>query len=100
MRIKKVFIWMFIFSLLSVYSLQLLKHYTEDTLQAAHAASPQALIDAQQQTIVKRVIDRLSLRKQQEEDQCSTASWPMGEIHCQSASIYARLILLFSFHVS
>jgi hypothetical protein len=100
MKIKKVFIWMFIFSLLTVYSLQLLKHYNEDTLQPAHAASPHDIIDAQQKTIFKRVIDQFSLRKQQEEAQCSTENWPRGEIHCQSASIYARLILLLSLHVS
>jgi hypothetical protein len=65
MKIKKVFVWMFIFSLLTVYSWQLLQHYTDDTLQAAQAASPQAMIDAQQQTAIpaarlKSVYDPIS----------------------------------------
>jgi hypothetical protein len=100
MRAKKVIIWLVIFSLLTVYSLQLLKHDNDSTPHTVYAASPRDRVDEQRQTLFARIIDRLSLRKEHAEEQCNTGSGVSSEAHCTTASIFARLILLLSSHVS
>jgi hypothetical protein len=100
MKAKKVIIWVVIFSLLTVYSLQLLMHYNDSTPQTVYAASPRDIVEEQERTLFARIIDRLSLRKEHAEEQCHTNTGANSEAHCTTASIFARLILMLSSHVS
>jgi hypothetical protein len=100
MKAKKFIIWVVIFSLLTVYSLQLLRHYNDSTSHTVYAASPRDIVEEQKRTLFARVIDRLTLRKEHEEEQCNTGSGSGSAAHCTTASIFARFILLLSSHVS
>jgi hypothetical protein len=100
MKAKKFIMWIVIFSVLTVYSLQLLRHYNDNSSHNVYAASPRDIVEEQKRTLFARVIDQLTLRKEHEEDQCNTGRDVSSEAHCTTASIFARLILMLSSHVS
>jgi hypothetical protein len=100
MKAKKIVMWVLMFFLLTVYTLQLSMHYDDNALNTVHAASPRDIVDEEKQVLFARVIDRLTIRKEQAENQCNTNSGAGRVADCETASIFARLILILSSHVS
>ena len=76
MKAKKLIIWFTIFSLLTVYSLQLLRHYNDSAPHTVYAATPSDMIDEQKRTLFARIIDRLSSAKNTRKNSATPAVGP------------------------
>ncbi len=92
---KKFGIWIFIFTILSAYSWQLLTFYQQEAVAEAFAKTHHEA----RASAFERIIDRLSLRKAVEDRECQEGG-RRSFVHCKKASIFGRLIFFFSAHVS
>jgi hypothetical protein len=97
---KKILLWMFVFSTLTAYSWNLLAHYDESSIAEAHASFRYSTVEERKQSAFERVVERLTIRRDDALEQCDTASDHKSVAQCVRSSIFSRLILLFSAHVS
>lgn len=96
---KGVLIWTVMFGLLSAYTVGVITHYESEYVATAHA-SPREEVEERKASVFQRLIERLTFRQEAAERECEEKDWPKNVAPCKKASIFSRLILIFTGHVS
>jgi hypothetical protein len=96
---KKIFIWVFMFALLGAYTFGVVANHDESGLTYAYATNGRDHVRHDMRPF-ERIIERLTIRKEEAERKCETLPERRAVAHCKRATILGNLIAAFSGHVS